>query len=110
MILLADEIHRNSYNQIFTKEKRSGKMNKLIISLFVSILAIGSTSTFASGNASSSLTPIRAQDILNMMACKDKKPEEQIKDRTDGTKVKCADVMKKVASSQANGSASGGGY
>ena len=86
-------------------------MNKFIISAFVSTLILGSSTVFASGNESSALTPIRAQDILNMMACKDKKPEEQIKDRTDGTKVKCSDVMKKAeASSKSNGASSGGSY
>ncbi|SDY22218.1 hypothetical protein [Nitrosomonas sp. Nm58] len=86
-------------------------MKKSIISIFISILILGSASTtFASGNTTSSLAPIRAQDILNLMACKDKKPEEQIKDRTDGTKVKCGDVMKKTASSHPKGSNSGGGY
>lgn len=72
-------------------------MNKLIITAFISISILSSTSVFASGNVESSLTPIRAQDILNIMACKDKKPEEQVKDRVDGTKVKCSDAMKKAA-------------
>lgn len=79
-------------------------MKKLIISTCVSLLVLGSTSIFASGNEASSLTPIRAQDILNMMACKDKKAEEQVKDRTDGTMVKCADVMKKTANAHPKGS------
>lgn len=84
-------------------------MKKIIISAFISALILGSSTAFASGNESSGLTPIRAQDILNIMACKDKKPEEQIKDRTDGTKVKCSEVMKKAASgSQSN--SSGGSY
>lgn len=77
-------------------------MNKFIIAVFVSALALSSTTTFASGNEESSLTPIRAQDLLNLMNCKDKKPEEQIKDRTDGTKVKCGDVEKKVGSAHAS--------
>ncbi|MCO6428270.1 hypothetical protein [Nitrosomonas communis] len=86
-------------------------MNKFIISAFISsFLILGSTYTFASGNTTSSLAPIRAQDILNIMACKDKKPEEQIKDRTDGTKVKCSDVAKKTAAANPKGSGSGGSY
>lgn len=72
-------------------------MNKFIISAFISALVLGSTSASASGNVESSLTPIRAQDLLNIMACKDKKPEEQVKDRIDGTKVKCGEAMKKAA-------------
>lgn len=85
-------------------------MNKFIISVFISVLVLSSTTIFASGNTSSTLAPIRAQDILNLMACKDKKPEDQIKDRTDGAMVKCSDVAKKASSSQPHGSTSGGGY
>lgn len=78
-------------------------MKKFIIAVFISTLAVGSTTTFASGNPESTLAPIRAQDILNLMACRDKRPEEKIKDRTDGTIVKCSDVMKKVEEAQAKG-------
>ncbi|SFN12553.1 hypothetical protein [Nitrosomonas communis] len=88
-------------------------MNKFIISTFISALILGSTSVSASGNKESALTPIRAQDILNVMSCKDKKAEDQIKDRIDGTKVTCGEVTKKTASAiEANSkaSSSGGGY
>ncbi len=88
-------------------------MNKFIISAFISVLILGSTSVFASGNKESALTPIRAQDLLNVMSCKDKKAEEQIKDRIDGTKVTCGEVTKKNANAvNANSKAisSGGGY
>ena len=47
------------------------------------MLIAGSTFVFASGNKESSLEPQRAQD---------KKPEETIKDRTDGSIVKCGSV------------------
>lgn len=73
-------------------------MNKFIISAFISALILGSTTVFASGNQESALTPIRAQDLLNLMSCKDKKAEDQIKDRIDGTKVSCGEVTKKTES------------
>ena len=73
-------------------------MNKFIISTFISALILGSTSVFASVNVESAITPIRAQDLLNLMSCKDKKAEDQIKDRIDGTKVSCGEVTKKTES------------
>ncbi|MDV6345837.1 hypothetical protein [Nitrosomonas sp. Is37] len=88
-------------------------MNKFIISAFISVLILGSTSVFASGNKESALTPIRAQDLLNLMSCKDKKANEQVKDRVNGTKVTCGEVTKKTASAvsaNSKASSSGGGY
>ncbi|SDX23325.1 hypothetical protein [Nitrosomonas communis] len=73
-------------------------MNKFVISAFISALILGSTSVFASGNVESAVTPIRAQDLLNIMSCKDKKAEDQIKDRIDGTKISCGEVTKKTES------------
>lgn len=67
-------------------------MKKLMAIALSAMLIAGSTFVFASGNKESSLEPQRAQEILNQMACKDKKPEETIKDRTDGSIVKCGDV------------------
>ncbi|MBK7353219.1 MAG: hypothetical protein IPJ05_06070 [Nitrosomonas sp.] len=67
-------------------------MKKLVAIALSAMLIAGSTFVFASGNKESKLEPQRAQEILNQMGCKDKKPEETIKDRTNGSIVKCGDV------------------
>jgi len=81
-------------------------MKKLVIAAFASIFIFGSTTTIASGNLESSLTPISAGDILNWMNCRDKKPSDTVKSmtKTENGKivvVKCADANKIVADAQA---------
>ncbi|BBL35352.1 hypothetical protein Nstercoris_01615 [Nitrosomonas stercoris] len=91
-------------------------MNKVIIAAFVSVFALGSTSTFASGNLESSLVPISAKDLLSYMDCQDKKPTDLVKSRTDVengkiVKVKCADVIATVQKARKDsGDAWQGGY
>lgn len=70
------------------------------------MFVLGSTTTMASGNLESSLTPISAENILNWMNCRDKDPGASVKSMTktkDGkiVVVKCADVNKIVADAQA---------
>lgn len=74
-----------------------------------SMFIIGSSTTFASGNLDSSMTPIKAGDILNWMNCQDKKPSDVIKSYTETAngkivRVKCADANKIVADAQATSS------
>ncbi len=69
-------------------------MNKFLIAIFASIFVFGSSVAFASGNLTSSLAPVSAQDILNQMACADQKKGEKIKDRTDGKMVTCPAELK----------------
>ncbi len=69
-------------------------MNKLIIAAFVAMFSIGTTTAIASGNLTSTLPPVSAQDILNQMACADKDDGEKIKDRIDGKMVKCPAELK----------------
>lgn len=69
-------------------------MNKLIIAAFVAIFSVGATTAVASGNLTSSLPPVSAQDILNQMACEDKDDGEKIKDRIDGKMVTCPAKLK----------------
>lgn len=91
-------------------------MNKVIVAAFVSIFVLGSTATFASGNLTSSLAPIAAKDLLNYMSCKDKKPTDVVKSRTDVkdgkiVTVKCADAVAVVKKARdASGDAWQGGY
>lgn len=91
-------------------------MNKLIISAFAAIFVLGSTATFASGNLSSSLAPIPAKVMLDYMSCKDKKPTDVVKSRTEVengkiVRVKCADVVATVQKARkASGDAWQGGY
>lgn len=81
-------------------------MKKLMMAALASMLIFGSTTTMASGNLDSSMTPISAEDILNWMNCQDKEPSDTIKSYTktkDGkiVRVKCADANKIVAEAQA---------
>ncbi len=81
-------------------------MKKLIIVAFASIFIFGSTTTMASGNLESSLTPISAENILNWMNCRDKKPSDTVKSMTKTANgkiivVKCADANKIVADARA---------
>ena len=91
-------------------------MNKLIVSAFVAIFALGSTAVFASGNLASSLAPIPAKAMLDYLSCKDKKPTDVIKSRTEVengkiVRTKCADVVAVVQKARkASGDAWQGGY
>lgn len=69
-------------------------MNKLIIAAFVAMFSFGATTASASGNLTSTLPPVSAQDILNRMACADKEDGEKIKDRIDGKMVTCPAKLK----------------
>ena len=75
-------------------------MKKFAIAAFASILFFGSSATIASGNPSSGLTPISAEDMMNYMQCRDKKPTDIVKSRhvvnRDGKirTVKCATATK----------------
>lgn len=72
-------------------------MNKLLIAIAASIFLFGSSVTMASGNLESSLPPMSAQDILNQMACENKKAGEKIKDRIDGEVLTCPAKLKRGA-------------
>jgi len=71
------------------------------------MFVFGSTSTMASGNLESSLTPISAENVLNWMNCRDKDPNDSVKSRTktkDGkiVVIKCSAANKIVADAQAS--------
>jgi hypothetical protein len=91
-------------------------MNKVIVAAFVSIFVLSSTTTFASGNLESTLAPISAKDLLSYLDCKDKKPTDVVKSRTDVengkiVRVKCADVNAIVQKARKDsGDAWQGGY
>lgn len=91
-------------------------MNKVIIAAFVSAFVLGSSATSASGNLESSLAPIKAKDLLNHLSCKDKKPTDVVKSRTDVVDgkivtVKCADVAAIIDKArEESGDAWQGGY
>jgi len=91
-------------------------MSKIIVAAFVSVFLLSSTAAIASGNTESSLTPIAAKDILNYLSCKDKKPTDVVKSRTDVengkiVRVKCADVIAIVEKARSeSGDAWQGGY
>ncbi|SES88541.1 hypothetical protein SAMN05216326_10615 [Nitrosomonas marina] len=77
-------------------------MKKMVVAAFAALFIFGSTTTMASGNLESDLTPVSAEDILNWMNCKGKKPTETVKSMTktkDGkiVRVKCGDAQKIVA-------------
>lgn len=87
-------------------------MKKVIIAAVISVFALGSNATFASGQ----LAPISAEDMMNHLTCKDKKPTDVVKSRTqvkDGkiVKVKCGDVEAIIAKARKDsGDAWQGGY
>lgn len=68
-------------------------MNKLV--LFTTAVALFMINSFAISGSSGESTAEKAvnakpaQEILNKMACKNKKPGEQVKDQTDGKMITC---------------------
>jgi hypothetical protein len=82
-------------------------MKKFVITAIAAMFVFGSTSTMASGNLESSLTPISAENVLNWMNCRDKDPNDSVKSRTktkDGkiVVIKCSAANKIVADAQAS--------
>ncbi|MDC8444541.1 MAG: hypothetical protein LV471_01235 [Nitrosomonas sp.] len=82
-------------------------MKKFVMAAIAAMFVLGSTTTMASGNLESSLTPISAENVLNWMNCRDKDPGASVKSMTkvkDGkiVVVKCADANKIVADAQAS--------
>lgn len=70
-------------------------MNKLLATTVAALFILGSTAALAEYSIPvKKLEPVSAQEILNIMACKDKKPGEQVKDQTDGKMVKCHEPKK----------------
>ncbi|PSJ16795.1 hypothetical protein [Nitrosomonas supralitoralis] len=69
-------------------------MSKFLVAAIGLVFLLGSSVTMASGNKESSMPPMAAQDILNKMACADKKDGEKIRDRTDGEMVTCPAKIK----------------
>lgn len=67
-------------------------MSKLLTTTITALFVLGSTA--ASAEYRVKLEPTSAQEILNAIACKDKKPSEQIKDRTNGKMTTCQEPMK----------------
>jgi hypothetical protein len=81
-------------------------MRKFVIAAVAAIFVFGSTTTMASGNLESSLTPISAENVLNWMNCRDKEPNDSVKSMTkvkDGkiVMVKCSVANKIVADAEA---------
>lgn len=81
-------------------------MKKFVMAAVAAMFVFGSTTTMASGNLESSLTPISAENVLNWMNCRDKKPEDSVKSRTKVQNgkvvvVKCSAANKIVADAQA---------
>lgn len=81
-------------------------MRKFVIAAVAAIFVFGSTTTMASGNLESSLTPISAENVLNWMNCRDKEPNDSVKSMTkvkDGkvVVVKCSVANKIVADAEA---------
>jgi hypothetical protein len=81
-------------------------MRKFVIAAVAAMFVFGSTTTMASGNLESSLTPISAENVLNWMNCRDKEPNDSVKSMTkvkDGkiVVVKCSVANKIVADAQA---------
>ncbi|MCB1948869.1 hypothetical protein [Nitrosomonas sp.] len=77
-------------------------MKKMVIAAFAAMFIFGSTTTMASGNLESDLTPVSAENILNWMNCKDKKPTDTVKSMTktkDGkiVRVNCGEAQKIVS-------------
>ncbi len=82
-------------------------MSKFLIAACTAMFVFSSAGVMASGNLSSSAEPMTAQEILNKMACADKKPSDKIKDRIDGKMVTCKDTVKSGDKAK---KPSGGGY
>ncbi len=83
-------------------------MKKIVIAAIASMFIFGSTTTMASGNLESSLTPISAENVLNWMSCRDKEPSATVKSRakTENGKVvvvKCSDINKIIADAEMPG-------
>ncbi len=81
-------------------------MRKFVIAAVAAMFVFGSTTTMASGNLESSLTPISAENVLNWMNCRDKEPNDSVKSMTktkDGkiVVVKCSVANKIVADAEA---------
>lgn len=81
-------------------------MRKFVIAAVAAMFVFGSTTTMASGNLESSLTPISAENVLNWMNCRDKEPNDSVKSMTkvkDGkiVMVKCSVANKIVADAEA---------
>ena len=81
-------------------------MKKITMAAIAAVFAFGSTTTMASGNLESSLTPISAEDIMNWMNCRDKEPSDSVKSmtRVENGKIvmiKCSVANKIVADAQA---------
>ncbi len=81
-------------------------MKKFVMTAIAAMFVFGSTTTMASGNLESSLTPISAEDILNWMNCREKEPNDSVKSMSktkDGkvVVVKCATANKIVADAKA---------
>jgi len=91
-------------------------MNKVIVAAFVSAFVLGSTATYASGNLESSLAYVSAKDMLDYLACKDKKPTDVVKSHTEVengkiVRVKCSDVVATIQKArEKSGDAWKGGY
>ncbi len=73
-------------------------MNKLLlVTTAVALFMINSTAISGSSGESTAEMAIKAklaQKILNEMACKNKKPGEQVKDQTDGKMITCSELKK----------------
>lgn len=81
-------------------------MKKFVIAAFASIFIFSSPITMASGNLESGLTPISAEDMMNYIQCRDKKPTDSVKSRhrVENGKIvviKCADANKIVSDARA---------
>ncbi len=81
-------------------------MKKFVMTAVAAMFVLGSTTTMASGNLESSLTPISAEDVLNWMNCREKEPNDSVKSMTktkDGkiVVVKCSAANKIVADAKA---------
>ncbi len=91
-------------------------MSKIIVAAFASVFLLSSTVAVASGNLESSLAPIAAKDLLNHLSCKDKKPTDVVKSRTDVengkiVRAKCSDVAAVIEKARkASGDGWQGGY
>ncbi len=69
-------------------------MNKLLATIVAALFMFGSTAAMADHHVAPQLKYISAQEILNTIACKDKKPGEQVKDQTDSKMITCPEPKK----------------
>lgn len=81
-------------------------MKKMVLAAIAAMFVFGSTTTMASGNLESSLTPISAENVLNWMNCRDKGEDDSVKSMTKVKNgkivvVKCSAANKIVADAQA---------